>query len=66
MQEGCLKRGWKQVAGSSGTVRSILEVQKALDPKATAITADGIENWPESTKDEVARHLIAQVAQALA
>ena len=43
VQEAYLKRGWKQVAGSSGTVRSILEVQKALDPKATAITADGIE-----------------------
>jgi exopolyphosphatase/guanosine-5'-triphosphate,3'-diphosphate pyrophosphatase len=43
VQEGYLKRGWNQVAGSSGTVRSILEVQKALDPRATAITADGIE-----------------------
>ncbi|MEO8308971.1 MAG: exopolyphosphatase [Pseudomonadota bacterium] len=43
VQEAYLKRGWKQVAGSSGTVRSILEVQKALDPKANAITADGIE-----------------------
>jgi exopolyphosphatase / guanosine-5'-triphosphate,3'-diphosphate pyrophosphatase len=43
VQEAYLKRGWKQVAGSSGTVRSILEAQKALDPKATAITADGIE-----------------------
>jgi exopolyphosphatase/guanosine-5'-triphosphate,3'-diphosphate pyrophosphatase len=43
VQEAYLKRGWNQVAGSSGTVRSILEVQKALDPRATAITADGIE-----------------------
>jgi phosphopantothenoylcysteine decarboxylase/phosphopantothenate--cysteine ligase len=29
------------------------------------ITADGVENWPETTKEEVARHLIARVAQAL-
>ena len=29
------------------------------------ITADGIEDWPETSKDEVARHLIARVAQAL-
>jgi exopolyphosphatase / guanosine-5'-triphosphate,3'-diphosphate pyrophosphatase len=43
VQEAYLKRGWKQAAGSSGTVRSIFDVQRALDPKATAITADGIE-----------------------
>jgi exopolyphosphatase / guanosine-5'-triphosphate,3'-diphosphate pyrophosphatase len=43
VQEAYLKRGWKQAAGSSGTVRSIFEVQKALDPKATGITADGME-----------------------
>jgi phosphopantothenoylcysteine decarboxylase/phosphopantothenate--cysteine ligase len=29
------------------------------------ITADGVEDWPESSKDEVARKLIARVAQAL-
>ena len=29
------------------------------------ITADGLEDWPETTKDEVARHLIARVAQTL-
>jgi phosphopantothenoylcysteine decarboxylase/phosphopantothenate--cysteine ligase len=29
------------------------------------ITADRVEDWPETTKDEVARHLIARVAQAL-
>lgn len=43
VQEAYLRRGWAQVAGSSGTVRSIYDVQKALDPQATAITADGIE-----------------------
>lgn len=29
------------------------------------VTADGVEDWPETSKDEVARHLIARVAQAL-
>ncbi len=29
------------------------------------ITADGVEDWPEAAKDEVARHLIARIAQAL-
>jgi phosphopantothenoylcysteine decarboxylase/phosphopantothenate--cysteine ligase len=30
------------------------------------ITADGVEDWPEAGKEEVARHLIQRVAQALA
>ena len=30
------------------------------------ITADRVEDWPETSKEEVARHLIARVAQALA
>jgi phosphopantothenoylcysteine synthetase/decarboxylase len=30
------------------------------------ITADGVEGWPETSKEEVARHLIARVAQTLA
>ena len=29
------------------------------------ITADAAEDWPETSKDEVARHLIARIAQAL-
>jgi phosphopantothenoylcysteine decarboxylase/phosphopantothenate--cysteine ligase len=29
------------------------------------VTADGVEDWPEATKDEVARHLIARIAEAL-
>ena len=29
------------------------------------ITSKGIEDWPETSKDEVARHLIARVAKAL-
>jgi phosphopantothenoylcysteine decarboxylase/phosphopantothenate--cysteine ligase len=30
------------------------------------ITADGVEDWPETSKDEVARRLIARDAEALA
>jgi phosphopantothenoylcysteine decarboxylase/phosphopantothenate--cysteine ligase len=29
------------------------------------VTADGVEDWPETSKEEVARHLIARIAQAL-
>ena len=29
------------------------------------ITADGVEDWPEASKDEVARQLVARIAQAL-
>jgi phosphopantothenoylcysteine decarboxylase/phosphopantothenate--cysteine ligase len=29
------------------------------------VTADGVEDWPEASKDEVARRLIARVAEAL-
>ena len=29
------------------------------------ITARGVEDWPETSKDEVARHLISRVADAL-
>ena len=30
------------------------------------VTADGVEDWPEASKDEVARRLIARIAAALA
>jgi exopolyphosphatase / guanosine-5'-triphosphate,3'-diphosphate pyrophosphatase len=43
VQEAYLKRGWDSAAGSSGSVRTILEAQKEMDPKATMITAEGIE-----------------------
>jgi len=33
--------------------------------KVHLITAQGVEDWPETTKDEVARHLISRIAQAL-
>jgi phosphopantothenoylcysteine decarboxylase/phosphopantothenate--cysteine ligase len=29
------------------------------------ITSEGVEDWPEAAKDEVARHLIARIAEAL-
>jgi len=29
------------------------------------ITAEGVEDWPEAAKDEVARHLVARIAEAL-
>ena len=29
------------------------------------ITADGVEDWPEGSKEEVARRLVARIAQAL-
>ena len=29
------------------------------------VTASGVENWPEETKDEVARRLVARISEAL-
>jgi phosphopantothenoylcysteine decarboxylase/phosphopantothenate--cysteine ligase len=29
------------------------------------VTAEGVEDWPEAGKDEVARHLVARIAQEL-
>jgi phosphopantothenoylcysteine decarboxylase/phosphopantothenate--cysteine ligase len=29
------------------------------------VTAEGVEDWPEAAKDEVARHLVARIAEAL-
>ena len=29
------------------------------------ITANGVEDWPEAAKEEVARHLVARIAEAL-
>ncbi|HXC58397.1 MAG TPA: exopolyphosphatase, partial [Steroidobacteraceae bacterium] len=43
VQETYLKRGWDSAAGSSGSVRSIFEAQKEMDPRATSITREGIE-----------------------
>jgi phosphopantothenoylcysteine decarboxylase/phosphopantothenate--cysteine ligase len=29
------------------------------------ITGEGVEDWPEAAKDEIARHLVARIAEAL-
>src|SRR6478735_5086955 len=47
IQEGYLKSGWDSAAGSSGSVRAILEAQKEMDPRATVITQQGIESLIE-------------------
>jgi phosphopantothenoylcysteine decarboxylase/phosphopantothenate--cysteine ligase len=41
------------------------DVMGGLRNRVHLITAEGVENWPETSKDEVARHLIARVAEAL-
>lgn len=38
VQETFLRRGWESAAGSSGTVRAVLECCRELDPRATVIT----------------------------
>jgi exopolyphosphatase/guanosine-5'-triphosphate,3'-diphosphate pyrophosphatase len=43
VQETFLKKGWEAAAGSSGSVRTVLEACRELDPKAAAITPEGIE-----------------------
>jgi exopolyphosphatase/guanosine-5'-triphosphate,3'-diphosphate pyrophosphatase len=42
VQAAFRRRGWETCAGSSGTVRAIGEVIRALDPAALAITAAGL------------------------
>ncbi len=42
IQEQFLKRGWESAAGSSGTVRAVLDSCRELDPKTNVITAAGI------------------------
>jgi phosphopantothenoylcysteine decarboxylase/phosphopantothenate--cysteine ligase len=41
------------------------DVMGGLRNRVHLITAEGIEDWPETSKEEVARHLIARIAQAL-
>ncbi len=43
VQQTFLRRGWDSVAGSSGTARTVFEALREINPKATAITADGID-----------------------
>ena len=41
------------------------DVMGGLRNRVHLITAEGVEDWPEASKEEVARNLIARVAQAL-
>jgi phosphopantothenoylcysteine decarboxylase/phosphopantothenate--cysteine ligase len=41
------------------------EVMGGSRNKVHLITADGVEDWPEASKDEVARRLVARVDEAL-
>jgi phosphopantothenoylcysteine decarboxylase/phosphopantothenate--cysteine ligase len=41
------------------------DVMGGLRNRVHLVTADGVEDWPETSKEEVARHLIARVARAL-
>jgi exopolyphosphatase/guanosine-5'-triphosphate,3'-diphosphate pyrophosphatase len=43
IQYGFRRVGWDQAVGSSGTVRSIFEAIRELEPAATAITVEGVE-----------------------
>jgi exopolyphosphatase / guanosine-5'-triphosphate,3'-diphosphate pyrophosphatase len=43
VQAAFLKRGWDSAAGSSGSVRSVLEACREIDPKATTITRAGLD-----------------------
>ena len=38
------RRGWSSAAGSSGTIRALLDVLREIDPGCTAITRDGLED----------------------
>jgi phosphopantothenoylcysteine decarboxylase/phosphopantothenate--cysteine ligase len=42
------------------------EVMGGYRNRVHLVTANGVEDWPEAAKDEVARHLVARIAEALA
>jgi phosphopantothenoylcysteine decarboxylase/phosphopantothenate--cysteine ligase len=42
------------------------DVMGGANNRVHLVTAEGVEDWPEASKDHVARHLIERVAQALA
>jgi exopolyphosphatase / guanosine-5'-triphosphate,3'-diphosphate pyrophosphatase len=44
VQERFMKRGWEAAAGSSGTVRSVLDACREMDPRATVITRARIDS----------------------
>ena len=41
------------------------EVMGGHRNRVPLVTADGVEDWPEDSKDEVARHLVARIAKEL-
>jgi exopolyphosphatase/guanosine-5'-triphosphate,3'-diphosphate pyrophosphatase len=43
VQQQFIQRGWDSAAGSSGTVRAVLDACREIDPKANVITLEGIE-----------------------
>ncbi len=43
VQDTFMRRGWEAAAGSSGTVRTVLEACRELDPRTTLVTAEGID-----------------------
>jgi exopolyphosphatase/guanosine-5'-triphosphate,3'-diphosphate pyrophosphatase len=51
VQEQFLKRGWETAAGSSGTVRAVLDCCRELDPKTTVITRTGVDALAEVLAD---------------
>ena len=41
------------------------DVMGGANNRVHLVTAEGVEDWPEASKDEVARRLIERIAQAL-
>lgn len=41
------------------------DVMGGLRNRVHLVTAEGVEDWPEATKEAVAQHLIARIAEAL-
>jgi phosphopantothenoylcysteine decarboxylase/phosphopantothenate--cysteine ligase len=41
------------------------DVMGGMRNRVHLVTADGIEDWPETTKEEVARHLVGRIATEL-
>ena len=42
------------------------DVMGGVNNRVHLVTADGVEDWPEASKEEVARRLIERIAEALA
>jgi phosphopantothenoylcysteine decarboxylase/phosphopantothenate--cysteine ligase len=41
------------------------EVMGGLRNRVQLVSGDGVEDWPEASKDQVARQLVARIAEAL-